>query len=588
MAASHSSHRMIGLRSYLHFLRPYRLKIFFVLGIFVISNGLLAIIPVFIGKLVGALSVEAVDAQQAWLYAWILVGLSSFHDLTWRGAEFAYRAYINEISYRYETLLFSNVISRPYPYFVDKMTGKIGSYITQISQEFRNLLDNVLFGVTGQAVGLIATIFILGSLNWQTLTVFLVGISLMYLVGRHTLAYNMKYEAIATDVASTKNGKLFDAIANYPSIKSFHSVPKEIKTIADEHQKAIDANQKAFFTGIVFWGSMSLFIRHFIWGTIILMNVWFFFNDNLSLGQLATMLSTVLLFSAGIWELVWYISQFGQKFAQINEAHTYLFGENVAQPIELPSKADTTFRHHISLLNLSFAYPDKRDVLVLDDITIDIRRGEKVGIVGHSGSGKSTLTKLLLDLYRMPAGCLLIDGKGARSDELASLISFVPQDTSLFHRSIADNIAYGADDASMEAIVSAAKQASADEFIVTLPEGYDTMIGERGVKLSGGQRQRVAIARAILQQKPILVLDEATSALDSISERKIQAALNNLWQEKTVIAIAHRLSTLRHMDKIIVMDNGRIVEQGSHDELLAANGMYTTLWSHQSGGFIED
>lgn len=587
MATSHSK-RMIGLRSYLQFLRPYRTKVFLVLIIFIVSNGLLAIIPVFIGKLVGTLSTEPVDTQQAWLYAWILVGLSSFHDFSWRGAEFAYRAYINEISFRYETLLFSNVISRPYPYFVDKMTGKIGSYITQISQEFRNLLDNVVFGVTGQLVGLIATIFILGSLNWQTLTVFLVGITLMYIVGRYTLAYNMKYEAIATDVVSTKNGRLFDAIANYPSIKSFHSVPKEIKTIADEHQKAIDANQKAFFTGIVFWGSMSLFIRHFIWGTIILMNVWFFFDGSLSLGQLATMLSTVLLFSAGIWELVWYISQFGQKFAQINEAHVYLFGHKVVHPIELPSNPNTKFDNHISLRNLSFAYPDKSDVLVLNNITIDIRKGEKVGIVGHSGSGKSTLTKLLLDLYPMPEGSLEIDGKRADSNELASLISFVPQDTSLFHRSIAENIAYGADSASLDEIKAAAKQASADDFIVTLPQGYDTLIGERGVKLSGGQRQRVAIARAILQQRPILVLDEATSALDSISERKIQTALNSLWQEKTVIAIAHRLSTLRHMDKIIVMDDGRIVEQGSHDELLAANGLYTTLWSHQSGGFIED
>ncbi len=280
---------------------------------------------------------QPLDVSQGWLYAWILVALSSFHDLTWRGAEFAYRAYINEISYRYETLLFSNVLSRPYPYFVDKMTGKVGSYITQISQEFRNLLDNTLFGISGQIVGLAATIFILGSLNWQTLTVFLVGLSLMYIVGRHTLPYNMKYEAVATDVASTKNGILFDAIANYPSIKAFRSEQKELKTIAGEQQKAIDASQKAFLTGIVFWGSMSIFIRHFIWATIILMNVWFFFDGALTLGQLATMLSTVLLFSAGIWELVWYISQFGQKFARINEAHKYLFGQTVVEPIELPS-----------------------------------------------------------------------------------------------------------------------------------------------------------------------------------------------------------------------------------------------------------
>ncbi len=242
----------------------------------------------------------------------------------------------------------------------------------------------------------------------------------------------------------------------------------------------------------------------------------------------------------------------------------------------------------ISLDNLRFAYPDKNDVIILDGITLDIKLGEKVGIVGQSGSGKSTLTKLLLDLYPMPDGSLRIDGKEVSSSKLASLISFVPQDTSLFHRSIAENIAYGADDTSMEEITRAAKQASADEFIVTLPDGYNTLVGERGVKLSGGQRQRVAIARAILQQRPILVLDEATSALDSVSELKIQQALDSLWQDKTVIAIAHRLSTLRHMDRIIVMDKGRIVEQGTHQELLATNGVYAKLWGHQSGGFIED
>ena len=213
----------------------------------------------------------------------------------------------------------------------------------------------------------------------------------------------------------------------------------------------------------------------------------------------------------------------------------------------------------------------------------------KLGIVGRSGSGKSTLTKLLLDFYQTEHCTFLIDDNAVSTSEHADLKSFVPQDTTLYHRTIAENIRYGAvHDVSEDDVIAAAKLAEADEFIVNLEDGYDTLVGERGVKLSGGQRQRIAIARAILQDKPILILDEATSALDSESELHIQKALDNLWHDKTVIAIAHRLSTLRHMDRIVVMDSGSIIEDGTHKELLENSGVYAGLWSHQSGGFIEE
>jgi len=243
----------------------------------------------------------------------------------------------------------------------------------------------------------------------------------------------------------------------------------------------------------------------------------------------------------------------------------------------------------LAIKSLTFAYPDKPEVDVLKDVTLTIKRGEKIGIVGRSGSGKSTLTKLLLDYYDVSPGTFMFDGTPVTAKSLSQYVSFVPQDTALFHRSVAENIAYAAiDDATHEQIVAASQAAEADEFISKLPEKYDTMVGERGVKLSGGQRQRIAIARAMLNNSPILVLDEATSALDSESEVLVQKALEHLWHDKTVIAIAHRLSTLRHMDRIIVMDDGRIIENGSHQELISQNGMYAKLWDHQSGGFIEE
>jgi ATP-binding cassette, subfamily B, multidrug efflux pump len=232
---------------------------------------------------------------------------------------------------------------------------------------------------------------------------------------------------------------------------------------------------------------------------------------------------------------------------------------------------------------------------VLDDFSLDVRAGEKIGLVGRSGAGKSTVVNLLLRFFDLEKGRILIDGQDisqATQESLRAQISVVTQDTSLLHRSIRENIRYGKPDATEEEILRAAHLAHADEFIGALEDwrgrhGYDAQVGERGVKLSGGQRQRIAIARVILKNAPILVLDEATSALDSEVEAAIQASLGTLMAGKTVIAIAHRLSTIAQMDRLIVLDRGHIVEQGTHAELLRSGGHYAALWRRQSGGFID-
>jgi ATP-binding cassette subfamily B protein len=252
-----------------------------------------------------------------------------------------------------------------------------------------------------------------------------------------------------------------------------------------------------------------------------------------------------------------------------------------------PSRMD---KGDIVFKGVTFTHNGADDAL-FNELNLHISAGEKVGLIGHSGSGKSTFTRILLRFSDIDGGEILIDGQNIASvtqDDLREAIAYVPQEPLLFHRSIHDNIAYGKQGASREAVVQAAREANADEFIRNLPQGYGTLVGERGVKLSGGQRQRVAIARAILKDAPILMLDEATSALDSESEKLIQAALWQLMQGRTAIAIAHRLSTVQRMDRIIVMDDGNIVEQGTHAELIKKKGIYAKLWAHQSGGFIED
>jgi len=262
-----------------------------------------------------------------------------------------------------------------------------------------------------------------------------------------------------------------------------------------------------------------------------------------------------------------------------------------------PEVADDESAHRLTVTegslqfnNVTFQYPESKSPL-FKNFTMEIKSGEKVGLVGQSGSGKTSITKLILRFMDIQSGAITIDGQDiakARQQDVRQAISYVPQEPLLFHRSIAENIAYGKEDATLDEIKAAAKKAHAHLFIRDLPDGYETLVGERGVKLSGGQKQRIAIARTFLKDAPIIVLDEATSALDSESEVLIQDALLKLMEGKTAIVIAHRLSTIQRMDSIIVLEDGAILEQGTHDALLKRKGTYSDLWKHQSGGFIQE
>lgn len=263
--------------------------------------------------------------------------------------------------------------------------------------------------------------------------------------------------------------------------------------------------------------------------------------------------------------------------------------KNVSDP-EVPAEIPSSKRLTLALHNVGFRYPGTNGKrAAIDHFDLEVRPGEKVGVVGYSGSGKTTLTKLLLRFMDVTDGGIFLNNTNVRDLRQADLrrhISYVPQEPLLFHRSIRENIAYAAPDASDKDILAAAKAAYISEFVDDLPEGYDTIVGERGIKLSGGQRQRVAIARALLKNAPILVLDEATSALDSESEQYIQKALWKLMKNRTAIVVAHRLSTIQKMDRIVVMDKGKVVDIGTHTELLKREGIYAKLWAHQSGGYL--
>lgn len=582
-----------SIRSFLSYMSHYKLRFAFVLVWYVIANVFLAIIPVFVGKLTGVLATSPVDHDLALRYAWILVVCSVGHTLSWHVSELFYLKFLQPIGFAYESMVYRQVIGKKYHFFVDKFTGKVAAYVGMLGDEMRGFITNLLYNYTSEVVRLVTISAVLFSVNRPTGLIFVGGLMLMFLVGKKTVQNSVRYEKKSADAYSTKTGKLVDSIANFVNIKSFQKENQEASAIEAVIDKTRVASRKSSLWNMFFWGSMGVVVRAIIWPGTILFNTHLFLNGGLTIAEFTTFMTCILLFSDFVWGVIWNVSQFNLKLARIEEAHQYLFGKinltkNFAAQQQKPNRT-LNFKKKLEIKNLTFAYPDKHDAPVLSDVTLSIKKGEKIGVVGKSGSGKTTLIKLLIGYYDAPASQLFLDNEPVRTDDLSKLIAYVPQDTALFHRTIAENIAYATDrQVSREDVVIASKQAHADEFISQIDSGYDAMVGERGVKLSAGQRQRIAIARAFLDDKPILILDEATSALDSESEILVQSALEDLWTGKTVIAIAHRLSTLRNMDRIVVMGKSGIIEQGTHEDLLKKKGAYAKLWSHQSGGFLED
>jgi ATP-binding cassette subfamily B protein len=335
---------------------------------------------------------------------------------------------------------------------------------------------------------------------------------------------------------------------------------------------------------ILFWNGVFV---HIFMGAMVLFAVYLAME-----GVLAP--SDVTLLLATVWLLEGYFVHLSQQFNSVSEVWGQIT-ESLRDILEPQDVTDVAGAKPLVVTNGKLAFADVTfeydGISVFKKLSFTLPPGERVGVIGRSGAGKSTLMKIIMRHYDLAGGAILIDDTdiaGVTKDSLRSSIAVVPQEPALFHRTIAENIAYGRPDATRKEIMRAAEQAQAHDFIMALPEKYESLVGERGIKLSGGQRQRIAIARALLKDAPILLLDEATSALDSESEMLVQEALLTLMEGRTVIAIAHRLSTLRAMDRLMIFDAGKIVEDGTHEELMARGGLYAELWNHQAGGFLTE
>ena len=484
----------------------------------------------------------------------------------------------------------SHVLRQSVGWFENDFAGRIANRIMQTPPAAGEAVFQVFDAMTYSMAYVIGALILLGEADPRLAIPLVAWLVLYALLVRWTVNRIGPASKAASDARSAVTGRVVDSYTNIHSVKMFAHTKAE----GEYAKEAIEHARETFKAEMRIFTTMDVcltFINGFLIVAVVGWAIWLWSVGSTTVGAVAVASSLVLRLNAMTGWIMWALTSFFQNLGIVAEGM-----ETIAQPITLvdgpEARALEPGPGKIKFKRISHHYG--RGAGGLEAIDLTIEPGQKVGLVGRSGAGKSTLVKLLLRFYDVETGTIRIDGQDigeVTQDSLRARIGMVQQDSSLLHRSVRDNILYGRPDASEQEMLRAARQAEAHEFILGLqdPEGrtgYNAHVGERGVKLSGGQRQRVTLARVILKDAPILVLDEATSALDSEVEAEIQTTLYGMMEGKTVIAIAHRLSTIARMDRIVVLDDGKIVEDGTHDALLAAGGLYSRFWDRQSGGFL--
>jgi ATP-binding cassette subfamily B multidrug efflux pump len=485
---------------------------------------------------------------------------------------------------------YMHVARQSLSFFQNDFSGRIVTKVWSGGQATGDLVTSLMESVWFVGIYSVSTLVLIGGLDWRLAAVIFVWVGVFSLLARYFVPRIRYHSKETAEAASMLSGRMVDAYSNIQTLRLFGRD---------------DANDRYMRQGFDIFQQTTLMFTRFITGVrasmallsgvmitsmaALCIDLWL--DGRISSGAVAFTLALVLRLNFLLGRLMTQFNGIMRNFGTVQNA-----AELISKPIDLVDAPNATElvvrRPEIRFDNVSFHYGNGKSVI--DKLNLSVAAGEKVGIVGRSGAGKSTLVNLLLRFYDIESGRILIDGQDiseVTQESLRAHIGMVTQDTSLLHRSIRENIMFGRTDATEAQLVEAVRRAKSDDFVARLEDqrgrrGFDAHVGERGVKLSGGQRQRIAIARVMLKDAPILVLDEATSALDSEVEAAIQSNLDDLMQGKTVLAIAHRLSTIAALDRLIVMDNGRIVEQGTHNQLIGQGGLYATLWQRQSGGFL--
>jgi ATP-binding cassette subfamily B protein len=485
--------------------------------------------------------------------------------------------------------IFNHLTHQSSDFHANTFGGSLVSQASKLTGAFERFWDTIIFQLVPSITSVVAAVAILSVVFWQY-AIFILVLSIIFTI---TIFFGTRFMAklnVEEAQASTaQTGKLADAMTNIMAIKSHGHENFELA----RYKKASEAWRNRSLATM--WGFLKVSTGYS--SLIVLLNTGAIIaaiiaTEKTQLPIAVVYLSITYTFTVArqLWEMNSIMRNYNRVIGDAHDMTSILAQE--ASIVDADKSERVRFhRGGITFNDVTFSYDSKKHKPLFNKLNLRIKPGEKVGLVGLSGGGKTTITKLLLRFMDISGGTIAIDNQNIASvkqSELRRHIAYVPQEPILFHRSLHENIAYGSPDARREEIIAVAKMANAHEFISKLPEGYETLVGERGVKLSGGQRQRIVIARAMLKNAPIILLDEATSALDSESEVLIQSALWKLMEKRTAVVIAHRLSTIQKMDRILVLEKGEIVEEGNHKELLEKNGTYAKLWAHQSGGFLEE
>ncbi|MDP1603984.1 MAG: ABC transporter ATP-binding protein [Legionella sp.] len=572
-----------------HFLKPYRKVVILFISLAIFAgfwgpfNSLL--IKSFIDTL--ASKPANVMTQLYWTAGLLVINFIIFDNVTWRTLGF--------LNYKFEPVIKNQIISQTFNYilgsstqfFQENLSGRIADQITILADNIEIILHRVSVDFLRGSSLLVVSFIMAYSVNalffYILLLWFIAFASFSIWMSKRLVHLSDEHAGCESLLA----GQLVDCLSNQSNIRIFSQRIYEVnrmKYFFDRVQHAFQKKELFIIVLCCIQGAMIALMMALAAFTLIHL----YGKGLISIGDFALILGISMELGHMMWYTMFQVDQFNQALGKCKQSLRALIlphdinDKNEAQELNIT-------QGRIEFSTVKFHYHGTETLFKNKSVVIE--PGQKVGLVGYSGSGKTTFVNLILRLYDVTGGQILIDGQDIRDvsqESLRQAIAMIPQDPTLFHRSLLDNIRYGKTDAPDEDVILASQRAHSHEFISQLPQGYEALVGERGIKLSGGQRQRIAIARAILKNAPILILDEATSQLDSITEAHIQESLWELMKAKTTIVIAHRLSTLLHMDRILVFDKGHIVEDGTHIELLKKGGLYKTLWDAQVGGFLPD
>lgn len=493
-----------------------------------------------------------------------------------------------------DNFCFETLLKQKYRFFEDNFSGSLVKQATRFTRSFESITDWLIFQLYTKVLAIIAAFIIFYQQDALFAAYFLIWVVLFLAWSVGFSIWKLKFDERVAESDSKLGGAYSDTIGNIGIVKGFALETQErqsVSTVAQELYKRRRLSWILMFISFAVQGLLTFAME----GLLVYWMIQDWKQGNFQVGQYVLFQSVVLLLIRYLWEFGHSFRPFFTALADAKEMAQIIQRTEIENSLS-QAKAHKINNGLIEFENISFNYrsiktnTEEVTTGLFKNFNLTIQAGEKVALVGHSGSGKTSLTKLIFRFIDPQSGQIKIDGIPSQDYTLESLrtqIALVPQQPELFHRSIKDNIVLGKD-ISLETLLEAAQQAQALDFIEKLPEGFDTLVGERGIKLSGGEKQRIAIARALLQRTPIVVLDEATSALDSLTEQQIQTAIFELIHNKTAIVIAHRLSTILRMDRIIVLSKGEIIEQGTHTELLAQQGHYYRMWQHQSGEFLTE